>query len=133
MNVILTAIILLSVEQLCFYWGSAFIELDMFNLYTNMLTFLIVDMLTIRLIYITHVPNLTKWIHLLLVASIINHVCGAVSWVTYNDAGLAMYDNAKTVIFNLELLAFMCYGIYRGGKRIRALAATRRTDGASNI
>jgi len=99
----------------------------MSNLITQMFTFLMIDLLTIRVIAYYPVKFLTKWITIILYLSVIAHVFGGYCWISYN-ACVNAYDASKDWIFYLELMAFIAYGTYSGGKRIRTLAFPARMD-----
>lgn len=128
MKLALIVTTLVIVELLCRAWGSAFTELGMFNLYTNMMTFMMVDIITIIILSKLRIRFLTVFIQVILCLSVINHTFGGFCWVSYNDLGLSTYDVNKELIFYLEILAFIGYGIYRGGKRFRTLGATIRLN-----
>lgn len=119
--------ILAIAEIFCLYWDALFKQLEMSNLYTQMLTFAIVDLLTIRAISYYPVKFLTKAITFTLYLSIIAHNFGAYCWVSYNTC-INIYDMSKEWIFYLELMAFIAYGTYSGGKRICTLAFAAGVD-----
>lgn len=124
MRLVLTVLTLICAELLAHIWASAFIRLDAFNIYTNMLTFAVVDSLTLYLLSYIKVARLTFALQVLLSLSIANHTYGGLCWIAYDDLGLELYDELKSVIFYVEIMVLMLYGIFRGGKGRRAMATS---------
>lgn len=108
--------ILAIAELFCMGWDAAWKHAEMSNLYTQMATFAIVDILTIWVISRNPVKYLTKAIQVILWISVLAHVLGAWCWVY--DTHLSVYDASKNWIFYLELMAFTAYGTFSGGKRL---------------
>ena len=127
MNILRMVAILAIAEIFCLYWDALFKYLEMSNLVTQMLTFIIVDLLTIKVIAHYPIRLLTKYITIILYLSIITHVFGAYCWTSYNTC-VDTYDISKDWIFNLELMVFIIYGIYSGGKRLRAMVVPAGMD-----
>jgi len=126
MNVLITILLLAGTQLFSFVWGIGFEYLQISNMLVQMCAYAVIDLLTISLIARYPVQFLTKYLQILLCLSIIGHAIGAFWWVTYNNPALALYDEAKIVIFCLELAGFFIYGITRPGKRRRAVAFPTR-------
>ena len=120
MNILRLIGVLALAEVFTYCWDVFFKSVDFSNLYTQMLTFLVVDLLTIKIISLHPIQNLTRFIQVILYLSVITHVFGAYCWVSYGEC-VNTYDQSKDWIFYLELMAFAAYGTFNGGKRISAM------------
>lgn len=118
-------LILAAAEVFCLLWDAGFKSIELSNLYTQMLTFAMVDLLTIKILDRFSVTNLTRPLQAVLCLSILTHTFAAYAWVLYNQPYLDVYDNfLKQGIFILEIMVFIYYGISNGGgKRARTLVA----------
>ena len=128
MNIVWTVAILAIAELICFGWSHLIKPLEIAGLYTHLLPFMLLDSLTIKLIDRFPVFKLTRWLKICLCISIIAHMFGAFFWVL-SSPWMAVYEQSKDVIFYLELLAFIGYGIYNGGRKLRSMAFPSSMDG----
>lgn len=134
MNMIRIAFILAFAEIFCIVWNAGFMRIDFSNLYTQGATFALIDYIAIKLLRKYPIIPLTKLLEIILWMSIITHAFGGYAWITYNQIWLEVYDDfLKDWIFLMELMAFIAYGIFGGGKRIRTMAATFGLDDISGI
>jgi len=115
-------LILLIAEAFCMLWDMGFKAIEWSNLYTQMVTWATVDFATILILDKYPVRHLTRPIQAILALSVITHGFAAYAWVAYNQPYLDVYDNVlKESVFILEVMVFIAYGIFRGGKRLRVL------------
>lgn len=138
MNLLITIGILISAETFAVKWDSYFESIefsglpvwmaDFLSLLVQMPTFLFVDILTIFLLSLFPVQILTKYLQAILCLSVVSHAFGIVSWISSNDSAVFLYDDLKDLVFYLELVGFILYGIYRSGKRLGILAPRRGVD-----
>lgn len=127
------ALILAFAEVFCILWNAGFLRIDFSNLYTQGATFALIDYLTIKIFRKYPIIPLTKLLEIILWMSIITHAFGGYAWITYNQIWLEVYDDfLKDWIFLMELMAFIAYGIFGGGKRLRTLATTFGLDDVSS-
>lgn len=131
MRIAITILILAVFQEIARQWGLYFKSIDSLNLLTNMMSMAAFDILTIFALFFCSVRFLTPLLQIVLILSIISHIFGSFIWVSYNPL-LEVYDQSKFVILFLEIMAFLIYGDYKGGKRLRFLYG-RDGDGGRSL
>lgn len=121
-------------EGFCLPWDAGFKAIDLSNLWTQMVTWGTVDLVTIMILFKYPVKYLTRPLQAVLALSIITHCFAAYAWALYNQPYLDVYDNVlKEGIFILEVMVLIFYGIYRGGKRLRVFDCRSGLDDVSGV
>ena len=132
MNTLATICTLILGEMGALLWYMQFEQLGILNLYTMMFMFFVIDLACIYLLWVTYVPRLTLPLQAVLCLSLINHIFGALAWVTYSEL-VFQYDSNKGYIFYLELLVLLGWMTNGIIKRVRTMVTTHRINGISRI